>query len=173
MSYELTRNYGVRVILSLRSLVLALFHLTILCVALPIQVRPPFLMLQQFPQNLVNFPKRTSLRSVPNMSTIGPFPANPSWPTLTIEPRGGDVISYKCHYYSDHFKREDHLRRHELSHGFPYKHCNVGISPPNSAALTPICRGSDAGPIRACLCDSCVSAVSDTRCCFGYTVMRA
>lgn len=76
-------------------------------------------MLQQLQQTLVAFLNRTFLRSVPNMLTLSPFHASHSWPFLPSEVRGGVEPSYRCHFCSDQFKREDHLRRHELSHGFP------------------------------------------------------
>ncbi|EKG21007.1 Zinc finger C2H2-type protein [Macrophomina phaseolina MS6] len=44
------------------------------------------------------------------MSSLSPSTDDPAW--------------YKCKHCSDQFKREDHLRRHELSHGFPRFLCD-------------------------------------------------
>ncbi|KAL1629014.1 hypothetical protein SLS54_001706 [Diplodia seriata] len=44
------------------------------------------------------------------MSSLPPDQDEPAW--------------YKCRHCDDQFKREDHLRRHELSHGFPRFLCD-------------------------------------------------
>lgn len=107
-----------------------MFQLHRSCKAWPIQIRPPFQVLQQLQSNLINYLKRTFLQSVPNMSAIGPSPVNPTWPTMAILPRGRNMMLYRCHYYSDHFKRKEHFRRHERSQRFtlflcPYPGCGT------------------------------------------------
>ncbi|KAF4304119.1 Zinc finger C2H2-type protein [Botryosphaeria dothidea] len=55
-------------------------------------------------------PPYLSARRAPVMSSLAPSHEEPAW--------------YKCKHCSDQFKREDHLRRHELSHGFPRFLCD-------------------------------------------------
>ncbi|KAL0260386.1 hypothetical protein SLS55_004072 [Diplodia seriata] len=50
------------------------------------------------------------------MSSLPPDQDEPAW--------------YKCRHCDDQFKREDHLRRHELSHGFP-RFLTASQSPPH------------------------------------------
>lgn len=52
--------------------------------------------------------------------------AVPVKPVMSSGSQDDSAAWYKCKHCSDQFKREDHLRRHELSHGFPRFLCDHG-----------------------------------------------